>query len=416
MPYFYSRIFYCSYYRQRLKDVDIRFYCLCYRERRKDIYPSPGVLCSGEDWHKNRSAVQQDMMRAKSAMHYIDDMETITKEVLVIFEKSKNANNSLDIYPILKLWSLESVSYIFLNKRLYCFNDNSTKHTQEGQQLVDAMRELGEATLRLLFLPKFWKLVPDVIPPYRKFTKANETLNRIAKANVDNALQKLDIENDNSILAKLARRNGKDAPVINTMSQDAMLAGIDTTGYTATVFLYHLASNPEKQEILYREICEVVGSNDEPITESKLNQMRYLKACLHESQRMMPATIGSSRTATEDYVLSGYKIPKGTLVINYNMVTSNCSDNFRDAEEFRPERWLRSNPESKTAHPFSSIPFGHGPRSCIGRRFALVQIYCLVIKLLQTYKIEYHGAEIGIVTEFLNIPDRDVRITLVNRT
>ena len=301
------------------------------------------------------------MMRAKSAMHYIDDMETITKEVLVIFEKSKNANNSLDIYPILKLWSLESVSYIFLNKRLYCFNDNSTKHTQEGQQLVDAMRELGEATLRLLFLPKLWKLVPDIIPPYRKFTKANETLNRIAKANVDNALQKLDIENDNSILAKLARRNGKDAPVINTMSQDAMLAGIDTTGYTATVFLYHLSSNPEKQEILYREICEIVGSNDEPITESKLNQMYYLKAWLHESQKMMPATIGSSRTAMEDYVLSGYEIPKGTLVINDNMVTSNCSENFRDAEEFRPERWLRSNPESKTSHPFSSIPFGHGP-------------------------------------------------------
>ena len=123
------------------------------------------------------------MMRAKSAMYYIDDMETITKEALALFEQSKNANNSLDIYPILKLWSLESVSYIFLNKRLYCFNNESTKNTQEGKQLVDAMRELGEATLRLLFLPKLWKLVPDVIPPYRKFTKANETLNRIAKAN-----------------------------------------------------------------------------------------------------------------------------------------------------------------------------------------------------------------------------------------
>ena len=136
------------------------------------------------------------------------------------------------------------------------------------------MRELGEATLDLLFLPRFWRLLPDWVPAYRKFTKANETLNRIAKSHVDNALKSLDVENDNSILAKLARRNGKDAPVINTMSQDAMLAGIDTTGYTATVFLYHLASNPEKQEILYREICDIVGPNDDLITESKLNQMR----------------------------------------------------------------------------------------------------------------------------------------------
>ena len=51
-----------------------------YRERREDIYPSPGVLCTGEKWHKNRTAVQQDMMRAKSAMYYISDMEAITKE------------------------------------------------------------------------------------------------------------------------------------------------------------------------------------------------------------------------------------------------------------------------------------------------------------------------------------------------
>ena len=387
-----------------------------FRGRREDIYPSPGVLCNGESWHKNRSAVQQDLMKPKSAMYYIDDMEAIAKEVLDVFDKSKDDSNKLDIYPILKLWSLESVSYIFLNKRLYCFSSDNTKTNQEGPQLVSAMRHLGEATLELLFLPRFWRLLPDLVPAYRKFTNANETLNRIAKAHVDNALQSLDVENDNSILAKLARRNGKDAPVINTMSQDAMLAGIDTTGYTATVFLYHLASNPEKQEILYREICDIVGPNDDLITESKLNQMRYLKACLHESQRMMPATIGSSRTATDDYVLSGYKIPKGTLVINYNMVTSNCSENYRNAEEFIPERWLRSNPESKCSHPFSSIPFGHGPRSCIGRRFALVQIYCLVIKLLQRYRISYQGEKIGVITEFLNIPDRDVIINLVNRT
>ena len=356
------------------------------------------------------------MMRAKSAMYYISDMEAITKELLDAFEQTKDVNNLLDINPILQLWSIESVSYIFLNKRLYSFDINATKHTQEAKQLVDAMNIFNETTLRLLFLPKIWKLIPEWIPTYRKFTKANETLNRIAKANVDNALKNLDIENDNSILAKLARRNGKDAPVINTMSQDAMIAGIHTTGYTATVLLYHLAANPEKQEMLYREICDTIGPNDESITESNLNQMRYLKACLHESQRMMPATIGSSRTATEDYVLSGYKIPKGTLVINYNMVTSTCSENFRNADEFIPERWLRSNPESKTAHPFSSIPFGHGPRSCIGRRFALVQIYCLIIKLLQRYRIEYHGEEIGVITEFLNIPDRDVTIKMINRT
>merc|ERR1712038_1303755 len=112
-------------------------------------------------------------------MYYIGDMEAIAKEVLDVFDKSKDENGKLDIYPILKLWSLESVSNIFLNKRLYCFSSDKRKTNQEGPQLVNAMRELGEATLDLLFLPRFWRLLPDWVPAYRKFTKANETLNRI---------------------------------------------------------------------------------------------------------------------------------------------------------------------------------------------------------------------------------------------
>ena len=109
---------------------------------------------------------------------------------------------------------------------------------------------------------------------------------------MDKALEKLDLEDESeqSILAKLARRKGKDSQLIRTMAQDALLAGIDTTGTSATFLLYHLACNPDKQEILYKEVADVIGGdNNEKITESKLNKMRYLKATLHESQRMKPS-------------------------------------------------------------------------------------------------------------------------------
>ena len=385
------------------------------KERKSDLYPSPGVLSQGEEWHKNRSAVQQDMMRPKSAMQYISDIEKITEELLDLMREKRDHNHNLDVHPLLKLWSLESIASIFLAKRLYCFHSHTTN--DDGKMMVDANRTMNQANLQLFIFPKIWQYFPHLIPAYRRFSKATETMVNYTKATVDIALAKLDLENESeqSILAKFARRNGRHSPLCSTMAQDAMIAGIDTTGTTSTFLLYHLATNPMKQEILYKEISDVVGSNNESITEAKLSKMRYLKACLHESQRISPATVGTSRMATQDYVLDGYQIPKGTLVIYFWQVASNSSSNFVNPEEYRPERWLRSSPESGSAHPFSSIPFGHGPRSCIGRRFATMEVYCLAIKMLQKFRLEYHGPPVDVITEFLNVPDKDVVLKLIDR-
>ena len=112
------------------------------KERKSDLYPSPGVLSQGEEWHKNRSAVQQDMMRPKSAMQYISDIEKITEELLNLMREKRDPNENLDVYPLLKLWSLESIASIFLAKRLYCFHSNTgnddgkTKTTSMSQKSI----------------------------------------------------------------------------------------------------------------------------------------------------------------------------------------------------------------------------------------------------------------------------------------
>ena len=308
---------------------------------------------------------------------------------------------------------------IFLAKRFYCFNKDNMKNTQDtGQRMVEANKPTNVENRNLFQLPRMWHYIPKLVPSYKRFEQANETLHRISKSNVDAALKKIDLESDSeqSILAKLARRNGKESPLCSTMAQDALFTGIDTTGSTSTFALYHLATNPEKQEILYKEVCDTIGSKDESITESKLNKMRYLKACLQESQRLLPVIAGTSRVAQNDCVISRYQIPKGTKLIYFFQVASNNSENFVNPEMFLPERWLRSNPIAKLAHPFSSIPFGHGPRSCIGRRFAVVEIYCLIIKLLQRYRVEYHGEEpVDTITNMVSVPNREVLIKFIKR-
>ena len=96
------------------------------------------------------------------------------------------------------------------------------------------------------------------------------------------------------------------------MSQDAILAGVDTTGTTAAFLLLDLAKNPDKQELLYKEILDIIDNGS--VTESKIKKMKYIKACLHESQRLNPAVQGMSRLTHIDFVLEGYQIPTGSCV------------------------------------------------------------------------------------------------------
>lgn len=145
------------------------------------------------------------------------------------------------------------------------------------------------------------------------------------------------------------------------MGIDALQAGIDTTGTTAIFLLYHLATNADKQEKLYAEICEVIGPNG-AMSEQTLARMKFMKACQTESQRMVPAAFGSSRKTSIDMVLGGYQIPAGTSVIRNGHGMSNDPEHFPQPHKFLPERWLRGCPERTDANPFANIPFGHGAR------------------------------------------------------
>merc|ERR1719500_1778931 len=189
---------------------------------------------------------------------------------------------------------------------------------------------------------------------------------------------------------KLTRRCGKDSNVPVAMALDALGAGIDTTGISATFLLYHLATNPEKQEKLYQEICDTVGK-DGSVSARSLSKMKYLKACLKESQRMMPVTAGSARQTQVEMNLGGYEVPVGTKVIRWGMLASNCSSNFETPETFLPERWIRESCQYRKTSPYAFLPFGHGPRSCVGQRFAKLELYLMLAKVVQRFQMEYRG-------------------------
>jgi len=284
------------------------------------------------------------------------------------------------------------------------------KGTGDGKRLIHLSKQRVEHELTFFFLPP--KFLPYA-PKYKSYIAVTEESFDICKKYIDNAIESVN-EEDDTIIAKLLKKCGKDSPIPLIMGIDALQGGIDTTGTTGAFLLYHLASNPEKQEKLYNEICDIIGPHGE-MTKTNLAKMKYMKACQTESQRISPVAWASTRRTDKVIMLRGYEIPKGKTILYAGSSSSNDPRNFSEPEKFLPERWLRGCPERHTADSFANIPFGHGARACIGQRFARIELYMMMVKLVQRYRMEYSGPEVGTFIQTLALPDKPINIKFIER-
>lgn len=111
-----------------------------------------------------------------------------------------------------------------------------------------------------------------------------------------------------------------------------------------------------------------------------------------------------------------------TLQTDVLLGTSTLSldeDQFKESKKFIPERWLKDNndpqcPHAKDAHPFSYLPFGFGPRSCIGKRFSELEIEVLTARLIREFKIEWPHPDLKFKSITLNMPDGPLKFKLTD--
>ncbi|KAM6478823.1 cytochrome P450 [Trichoderma sp. SZMC 28011] len=167
-----------------------------------------------------------------------------------------------------------------------------------------------------------------------------------------------------------------------------LVASRDTTACLLSNLFFVLAKKPHIYEKLRREVISIAGV--EPATDHQLNSMEYLKWCVQESLRLHPVIPTNAREASRDTVLpygggedgnSPLLIKKGNLVM-YNIYAMHRDARIfgPDPEEFVPERWNGLRPG------WNYLPFNGGPRICIGQKFALLETYYLVSRMVQTFE------------------------------
>ncbi len=164
-----------------------------------------------------------------------------------------------------------------------------------------------------------------------------------------------------------------------------LLAGQETTALALTWTWYLLSQHPAALRRLQEEIDAVL--NGRPPDYADLANLPYARMVIDEALRLYPPAWGFSRQAMADDELGGFPLPRGWLAFVIPYVLHRLPAFWPDPDAFDPERFL---PERAADRPkFTYLPFGAGPRQCIGNHFALIEAHVILATLAQGYRLRF---------------------------
>lgn len=164
-----------------------------------------------------------------------------------------------------------------------------------------------------------------------------------------------------------------------------LLAGYETSSNTLGNIIYQLALNQEVQDELRQDVMQALKTNPGSKLYDIAHNIEYMDCVINEALRLNPPVAQLNRECTEDYEWNGIRIPAGLEVIIPIYSIHRDPDVWPDPEKFDPERFR--GPAKDTRSPYHFMPFGSGPRVCIGMRFALMEIKITLVKFLMKYKV-----------------------------
>ncbi|CAK1594802.1 unnamed protein product [Parnassius mnemosyne] len=165
-------------------------------------------------------------------------------------------------------------------------------------------------------------------------------------------------------------------------------AGYETSASTMAFMLYALAKNPDVQNKVIAEVDRVLEKYDGKLSFEALNDFKYLEKVFSETLRFYPLLEPLQRNAQKDYKIPGMNVTvrKGQMVLISSLGIQHDEKHYPNPEKFDPERFSSEN--SSGRHICAYLPFGTGPRNCIGMRFAKLQSSVGLAKFFSKFRVE----------------------------
>ncbi len=289
------------------------------------------------------------------------------------------------------------------------FDTDFLKETDElGSAMQTALAHVNDAASMPFPLPLSLPL-PRNIRTRQALATLRQRIQQMIDERRSSALEKEDC------LSLLLRARDEDGRMSDQQVFDESLtlfgAGHETTATTLTWAWYLLITHPDAYEKVQREVDSVLQGRSPTYTD--LTQLPYTLKVFKETLRLYPPAFATSRTALSNVEIGGYPVRKQETVLISPYVIHRRADYFPDPEKFDPERFSPENEKHLPRYAF--LPFGAGPRICIGNHFATMEGHLLLATLAQRVTFDLVSGQNIVAASKVTIRPKDGVKVVVRR-
>lgn len=379
----------------------------------RDILGDGIFTTDGEQWSHYRQQLRPQFNREQ-----ISDGDSLDRHVQLLFKSlpSENANGwigAIDMLPFVYRFTMDvSTDFLFghsvdsQSRNLHSQDSGNTtsKELQEDVEFTEAETYAQDFLSWRVRFGSFYHFLTT-----KKYRKACETVQKFADRFVKLALdpehKRPSGKEKKYVLLDELTAETRDPLELRNQVLHVMLAARDTTAGLIGFVLLLLARHPDEFAKLRATVLETFGTESAPIGDlsfSSIKACRALNNCLYESLRLYPSVAMNSRRALRNTTLpvgggpdgrQPIAVRKGEQVIFVPYMMHRRQDIWGDdAEQFRPNRWVGRK------LGWEMLPFGGGPRACLGQQFALNEVSFVLVRFLQRFDaVEAEDRKKGIV-------------------
>ena len=334
-----------------------------------------GLLTSeGALWQRQRKMTQPSFLGPQVAS-FVGTMADNCLAMLRRWETYAGKNEAFDVVPDFMRLTLNIAAQVL-------FTTNLEADAESIRRTLDIGRDYS--------VERAWSIFP---PPLSIPTRRNREY-RAALANIHGIIDRI-IAGRRSAPARVAdlltmlmeARDENGEPMSDKQLRDEVItlltAGHETTTLALAWTCFLMGTRPEVMERMAAEAAFLNGRA--PAYEDQM-KLRYSRMVVEESMRLYPPVWTLARTAVQEDEIGGYHVPAGSEILIFPYITQRHPKWWPEADKFRPERFA---PENSAARPrYAYLPFGAGPRTCIGLNFAMTEILVALTMLLQRFRMK----------------------------
>jgi cytochrome P450 len=326
------------------------------------------LLAEGEEWRERRRKVLPAFQTRRLANYGAMAVRHATRFTELLDARADDNGVALDTDAAMARLTLDiAVSTLF-----------GADPPENGHEIEQALQVLSDTAFRESTSPLS---VPDWLPLPAKRRKrwAMDVMDRLVVGLVERALRR-DGNDSGDLVSMLIEHHDRSALAIRNDAMSLLIAGHETSGALLSWILACLAQNRDWLDRIADELKQVLNSRAPRIEDLPL--LKTVHAVVEETLRLYPPAYSLFlRQATTDVDLEGTAIAKGDLVQIVPFTLHRDARWFENSNSFDPGRFLRE----PTWPRYAYLPFGAGPRVCIGQNFALMEVSLVVATILQRW-------------------------------